>query len=148
VAVGRAYSNGRFVFGIARYVVDPSLQLLTEESSAKAVAFDSVTLMRDPFPVLTTHNFSSDHRTRVSFFVVNLRLQPGEDASAVTAQAEDSHHVMHPLAVEFAGDHPNLYGVTQVNLILSDDLANAGDVHVTISLHGVQSNSVLVKIGP
>jgi hypothetical protein len=148
VVIGRAYVNNRFVFGIARYIVDPSLKLLTEHGSERAIAFDSVTLTRDPFPVSTTQNFSSDRHTRVSFFAVNLALNPGEDASAVTAEAEDSQHVVHPLTVEFVGDVPGLYGVTQVNIRLSDDLTNAGDLRVSICLHGIASNKTLISIKP
>lgn len=148
VVIGRAYVNGRFVFGIARYIVDPSLKLLTEDGSERAIAFDSVTLTRDPFPVSTTQNFSSDRHTRVSFFAVNLALNPGEDASAVTAQAEDPQHGIHPLMVEFVGDVPSLYGVTQVNVRLSDDLTNAGDLRVSIRVHGVPSNKALISIKP
>ena len=42
-------------------------------------------MFRDPFPLTTPFNFSSDGRTRVSFFALNLDLLPGETVSAVTA---------------------------------------------------------------
>src|SRR5262249_30925608 len=62
--------------------------LLMEANSNRAIALDSVTMVRDPFPVATSNNFSSDHRTRVTLFAINVEPGPGE--VSLTAQAEDS----------------------------------------------------------
>src|SRR5215208_5298067 len=56
------------------------LVLLTEQNSDLAIALDSVTFVRDPFPLTTVFNFSPDHRTRIMLFG-NLNLLPGENAS-------------------------------------------------------------------
>lgn len=85
---------------------DP-LALLTEEGSNRAVALDSVTMMRDPFPLTTTHNFSADGRTRIMLFAANLKSQPGAVPPVVTAHAEDSAGAVHELPVEHAMKVPN-----------------------------------------
>ncbi len=48
-----------------QFSLAPAPALFVEETSGAAIALDSVTLMRDPFSVLTTYNFSSDRHTRV-----------------------------------------------------------------------------------
>ena len=120
--------------------------LLTQENSPRALALDSVTLVRDPLPVVTRHNFSVDRRTRLSLFAINTELMPGEDASAVTARARDSQSRSYSLNVEFVGKVPNLDGVSQVLVRLPDELAQAGDVWVSINLRGQTSNEVLFSI--
>ena len=122
--------------------------LLTEEGTNRAAAVDSVTLLRDPFPVFTPHNFSADGRTRVTLFAANLTLLPGEDASAVAAQAEDSAHRIYALAVEYVGKVPNVDALTQVIVRLPDELKGGGDVSVSLSLRGASSNRATVSIKP
>lgn len=122
--------------------------LLIDETSGRAAALDSVLFTRDPLPIINTLNFSLDRRTRVTLFAVNAELNPGEGFSAVTAQAEDAQHMVHPLTVEFVGRVPNFDWLTQINIRLPDDLANAGDVWISISLRGVPSNSALFGIRP
>jgi len=120
--------------------------LLTEANTTRAAAVDSVTLVRDPFPVFTARNFSADNHTRITLFAANLALQPGENTSTVTVQAEDSLHRIYTLAVEYVGTVPNADSLTQVIVKLPDELAGVGDVFVSISLHGTTSNRALLSI--
>lgn len=122
--------------------------LLTEESSNRAIALDAVSWLRAPFSVFTSSEFSQDGHTRVTFFALNVKLQAGEDASVMTAQAEDASQKIYPLAVEYVGQVPGFDWLTQVMVKLPDGMANAGDVQVSIRLRGVASNKVLVRIGP
>ncbi|MFN2453915.1 MAG: GDSL-type esterase/lipase family protein [Pyrinomonadaceae bacterium] len=122
--------------------------LLTEENSNRAAAVDSVTLVRDPFPVFTTYNLSADRHTRIILFATNATLLPGETMSAMTAQAEDSQHRVYPLTIEYAGNVPNINSLTQVIVKLPDELARGGDVLISINLHGTASNQALVSIKP
>jgi uncharacterized protein (TIGR03437 family) len=119
--------------------------LLTEENTDRAIALDSVTFMRDPFPLTTPSNFSLDQRTRIMLFAIGLELMPGEDASVVTAQAEDAEHRIYPLTIEYVGVVPNFDWLTQVNVRLPDGLANVGDVRVSVSLRGAASNKVVIR---
>lgn len=127
---------------------DDVLILLTEPYSERAIALDSVLALRDPFPVLNTLNFSSDQRTRIMLFATGLKLSPGETASSVTAEAEDSQGGKHPLTIEFVGNLPAANWITQLVIKLPDALANAGDVKVRITLHGTSSNKAIISIRP
>ena len=81
-------------------------------------------------------------------FVTNLELLPGEDASVITVQAEDSLARVHTLPVLYVGKVPNYDWLTQVNVMLPNELANTGDVWVSVSLRGVRSNRARISIGP
>ncbi|HVS83954.1 MAG TPA: immunoglobulin domain-containing protein [Pyrinomonadaceae bacterium] len=127
-------------------VQPPPPILLTEDNTDSAIAFGSVTMMRDPFPLTNIFNFSSDNRTRVMLFGVNLDLLQGENSSAVTARAEDALLNVYPLTVEFVGPVPSLAGVTQVIVRLPDNLPTGQDVLVSVTLHAQTSNKVRIKI--
>jgi len=129
----------------------PAPVLLTEENSSRAIALDSVTRVRDPLPVVALNNFQQgrDPRTRVALFGRNIDLNPGENASAVTVTAKDSRSRIFSWKAEFVGPVPNLPNqdkITQVNVRLPDELAQAGDVMISISLHGQTSNEVLFNV--
>jgi hypothetical protein len=126
----------------------PAPVLLLEENSSRGVALDSVTWLRDPLPVFSTRNFSADGHTRLVLFAMNVELQAGENLSIVTAEAEDSQHTVYPLVVEYAGNVPNQSWMAQIVVRLPDNLANAGDVLVSIKVRSLQSNKVLVSIRP
>jgi uncharacterized protein (TIGR03437 family) len=81
-------------------------------------------------------------------FAMNVELQAGENLSIVTAQAEDLQQTVYPLTVEYVGNVSNLKWLAQINVRLPDNLANAGDVLVSIKVRGVQSNKVVVSIRP
>ncbi|HZG54490.1 MAG TPA: DUF1800 domain-containing protein [Pyrinomonadaceae bacterium] len=122
--------------------------ILTEATSTRAIAVDSLTKLRDPFP-LTTPGFTAgaDTRTRVTFFVLNLDLLAGEGANALTADAEDSAGRKYVLAVENVTAVPGFGAVQQVVVRLSDDLGDVGDLLVRINLHGVASNRARISVG-
>lgn len=120
--------------------------LLTESDLTRAIALDSVTMLRDPLPVATLNNFSADQHTRVMLFAVNASLVAGESISSITAQAEDSQHRIYPLSVEAVEKVPNFDCLTQVNVRLGDELASAGDVLISITVRGSTSNKVLLRI--
>jgi len=120
-------------------------KLLTEEGTGRAIVLDSVTWLREPFPVVTSHNFSLDGRTRIVLFATHVNLSPGE---LITAQAEDSQNRFFPLTIEFVGKVPHFDWLTQVIVKLPDELANAGEVRVSINVRGTSSNKVPLRLGP
>jgi hypothetical protein len=139
--------NGRVV---DQFVVVSDVEtfpkLLTEEGTGRAIALDSVTWLRDPFPVVTTNNFSLDRRTRVSLFATHVNLMPFEDSSVITAQAEDSQNRVFPLTVEFVGKVPRFNWLTQLIIKLPDELMNVGEVRVSITVRGTSSNKVPLSL--
>jgi hypothetical protein len=133
--------------GVGTIVDDDALILLTEAGSQRAIALDSVIFTREPFSIINDRNFSADRRTRIAIFAVGLKLL-GQDASAVSATAEDSQGRIYPLTVEFVGSVPSFSWLTQVVFKVNDELPAPGDVRVRISLRSISSNGVLIAIQP
>jgi hypothetical protein len=128
----------------------PPPVLLSEATSTRAIALESVTQTREPFAPASSIPWSADQRTRISLFAMNLALQPGEDASAVTAGAEDGEGRRYTLKVEYVGAVSGAESFIEVVLRLSDDLVEAGDVGdvlVWVAYGGQTSNRVRVGIG-
>ncbi|HEX2269550.1 MAG TPA: PQQ-dependent sugar dehydrogenase [Pyrinomonadaceae bacterium] len=120
--------------------------IATEQNTDIAIALDSPTELRDPFSLVNPFNFSADDRTRVSLFVENLNLLPGEDRSAVTARAEVSGQNPFPLEVEFVGKVPGLEQFTQVIVKLDAGLPPNQPVFVSVTLRGQTSNKARVRM--
>ena len=122
--------------------------LLTRDDSQHALALDSVTLLSDPFSVTNTHNFSSDQRTRLTLYAVNIELGPGETSSVIEAQAEISGGQVFPLPVEFFGSVPNFGWLKQIIVKLPTEVASSNQIFVTVKVRGIAGNTVIVKIKP
>ncbi len=122
-------------------------ELITAQTSTRAVALESVTWTSEPFQPTQPIQFGTDNRTRLVLFARNLDLLPGETLSAVTADAEDATRTRYPLIVEYVGHVPGYSWLSQVVLRLNDSLGDVGDVLISVSLRGVQSNRVRVGIG-
>jgi len=121
--------------------------LISDSSSTRAVALESVTLKGEPFPLTSTVQFSSDTRTRICIFAMNLELFAGEGANAFSADVQDAAGKLYSLKVEYKGAVPGFPGLTMLIVRLADDLGDAGDVLLRLSLHGVSSNRVRVAVG-
>jgi len=127
-------------------VLQPPPVLQVEENTDRAIAFDSISMLRDPFPLTNMLNFSSDNHTRVMLFAMNLDLLPGENSSAVTARAEDAQMILHPLAVEAVGKVPGFAWLTEVVVVLPGGLPAGQDVLVSVTYRSQTSNKVRIKI--
>src|ERR1043165_7189599 len=121
--------------------------LISQAESTRAIAYDSVTHRREPFTTTAQINFGSDSATRIMLFAMNLQLQPGETASAVTADAEAANHALYPLTVEFIGAVPDNPWVSSVIIRVPENLPATGDVLVRIKYRDLASNRVRVGIG-
>ncbi|HZT58700.1 MAG TPA: heme-binding protein [Pyrinomonadaceae bacterium] len=122
--------------------------LVSQAGSTRAVALEAVTRVSEPFSLNSPVAFGADARTRLMLFAMNLHLAAGEDASAVTADAEDAAHNVYPLAVEYVGTVPDQEWMTSVVVRLNDKIAgDAGDVLVRVTYHGALSNRVRVGLG-
>ncbi|HEX5964329.1 MAG TPA: heme-binding protein [Pyrinomonadaceae bacterium] len=121
--------------------------LISHTDSTRAISFDSVTRQREPFSKTTQIKFGSDHATRIMLFAMNLNLQPGETATAVTAEAEDAAHNIYPLVVESVAKVTEQPWATSIVARLDSNLPETGDVLVRIKYRGIASNRVRVGIG-
>ena len=110
----------------------------------QAVALDSVTHVRGPFPILTEHNFSADHHTRVILFTSDLGLsQP--DPSRLTVTAGGTF-----LTIENVGPFTGIPGLAASYIVvrLPDGLP-PGDLSLVVTLNGAAStNSTTIAISP
>ena len=131
--------------GMGTIIDDDALILLQQTGSTRGVVLDSVTFVAETLPIITERNFSSDQRTRLLVFAIGTKLADGEQASQVTATAEDSTATVRPLTVESARNVPNFPWLTQVVVKLTDQIV-PGDVKIRISVHGQTSNPVPVAL--
>jgi hypothetical protein len=127
-------------------VASPSIRLFTEENSDRAIALDSVTLVRDPFLPFALHNLSSETQTRIMFFSPNLSLMPGDTFSSITCRAEDLEHKVYPLAVEFVGQTPQFDWLTQIVVRLPAEVGAVNELWVSISYRGSISNKAVIRL--
>jgi CSLREA domain-containing protein len=125
--------------------------LLTIPGSDRAIAFSSPIMVTDPFSLQGNNNFSADHRTRIMLFALHAQLRPGEDASAVTAEADVAGTVV-PLIVESVTTVPNFDWLTQLVVKFPDGFSTGGggphDAKIRIRLRGQNSNQAVIIIVP
>jgi glucose/arabinose dehydrogenase len=120
--------------------------LVTEEDSDVAVALNAANWFRDPFPLTDQFSFSSDNRTRVTLFATNLTLVGNEDASSVTARAEDAQLNVYPLTVEYVGAVPGFSWLTEVVVVLPGNLPTGQSVLISVTWHAQTSNKARIRI--
>jgi uncharacterized repeat protein (TIGR01451 family) len=119
--------------------------ILTDEITLRAAVLDSVTMVREPFPLQNIFNFSSDHRTRIMFFAAGIDLLPGEPPSTITVQLEDTDHRIYPLVVEDIRNLPN-FDFSQIIVKLPDTLTLSGDHQLSLTFRGTTSNKPLISL--
>ena len=100
--------------------------LVSEESSTRGVAVDSVTRKHEPFSPISEASLGADNRTRVMLFAMNLANTA--NPSEVTASAEDEAHNLYSLPVEYVGTVPGEEWMTSIVVRLSDTMSDVGDV--------------------
>jgi endonuclease/exonuclease/phosphatase family metal-dependent hydrolase len=122
--------------------------LLIDSVTGRGVAMNSTLLTRDPFQLQSPFNLGTDKRTRITLFSTNVILFSGETASAVTAKAINSAGGVFDMPVEYVGRVPGYDWLWEVKVRLPQDSSLQGNISVNISLHGVSSNTVTLKIAP
>jgi hypothetical protein len=121
--------------------------LVSEETTTRAIALDSVVMLREPFQATSPVIWGVDGRTRVTLFAMNFSLNAGENISILAADAEDASHRIYPLTVEAVNIVPNQPWLTALTVRLHDDMVDLGDVLIRVSARGVFSNRVRLAIG-
>ena len=132
-------------FGQRRAGNEPPVPQLLVTNTGRAVALDSVTTTSEPFRVPASHLFSTDNRTRITFFVVGVLLDPA-DLPFVTVQAEDTQQRVFDLPCEATARAKNMSWMSQVTVRLPDTLVGAGNVNVTVRVRGMVSNKAPIQI--
>src|SRR5688572_28137161 len=119
--------------------------LISEETSTRAVAVESITRKREPFSPTTEVRWGNDNRTRIMLFAMGI--DPSVSIAEVTAAAEDGSHQYYSLPVEHVGSVPQQEWITSIIVRLPEDLTDLGDLLVGITYRGSASNRVRVAIG-
>ena len=112
-----------------------------------AAAVESITLLRDPFPVVNgtnTLNPTSDKNTRVLIFLDNFQLAPGETAASVVVNLIGSDNQSFDVAAEDVRLLPNS-SISQVAFRLPNSLA-IGECTLTVKARGQVSNAGIIRI--
>jgi VCBS repeat protein len=81
--------------------------IFVEDGTNNIAAVESVNLMRGPFALTNTQNFSSDQRTRIIFFTTNLGLPQTFQPSTSTLSVQVGGNMY---AVESVGPHATISG--------------------------------------
>ena len=134
-------------FSTAKAATNKKPILLSQATTTRAVAFESVTMKAEPFSPTATIAFGSDTRTRICIFAMDLELLSGEGANAFSSDVQDGTGKIYPLKVEYAGRVPDFPGITMIVVRLADEIGDVGDVLLRLNLHGTSSNRVRVAIG-
>ncbi len=129
-------------------------RLVSQSTSTRAVALESVTMVAEPFPVTAPIPFSTDTRTRIIIFAMDVELLGtvggrdfSESVNSFTADAQDANGKLYSLRVEHASRVPAFPGITMFIVRLADDMGDVGDVLLRLNLRGMGSNRVRVAIG-
>jgi hypothetical protein len=120
--------------------------ILSEETSGRAAALESVWMMREPFPLGNFLNLSSDQHTRITLFATGIELTPGEGPSDLTVQAQDSQNRVYPLIVEDVRKVPNFDWLSQIVVRLPDSIESDGDFQISITFRGTVGNKALISM--
>ncbi len=89
-------------FGHRRAGNEPPVPQLLATNTGRAVALDSVVTTSEPFHVPAPHLLATDGRTRITFFLAGVLLEPA-DLPFVTVQAEDTQLRLFDLPCEATG---------------------------------------------
>jgi len=119
--------------------------LISETTSTRAVAVESVTRLHEPFSLNARHAFGADRRTRIQLFAINLDYEA--TLSSVTVDAEDGAGRVYPLTVEHLGMVPGQEWMHSITVRLHDEMGDVGDVLMRVRYNGVASNRVRVGVG-
>lgn len=126
-------------------------QLLTIAGTDRAIAFESTSLVIDPFNLQGNPSFTADSRTHIMLFALHAQLRPGETASAITAVA-DVDGTLVPLIVESVNTVPNFDFLTQIVIKFPDGFSTGGggphDAKIRITLRGQTSNQAIIIVVP
>lgn len=128
-------------------ILDDDKPLLAiEENTTRAIALDSVTTLRDPFPLTNLFNFSLDQRTRVMLFVMGIESGSADNPSAVLVQLEDSENHIYPLVVEDVRPVPNVAGLSQVVVKLPESVTGDGNYRINLTFRGASGNKPTIRL--
>lgn len=123
------------------------IHIITEPNTTRAVSFNAVTRVKEPFSAATDDPLHTDKRTRVMIFAENFDVTVGDTIASMKAEAEDGQHQQYVLSIESINRVPGQDWLSAITLRVPDNMPNVGDVFVRLSYQGLSSNRVRVGLG-
>jgi murein DD-endopeptidase MepM/ murein hydrolase activator NlpD len=129
----------------------PPPEIMTEPNTDRAISMESVSQQGDPFQKVTSQNLDADSRTRVSLFVSNLDLPPGEflwDRDIYVNAVSAIDQSFSGTTLEFVERVSDFTFLHQLVVRLPDDPGIIGDYLLRLNFLGSWSNSARITILP
>lgn len=120
-----------------------ALVVATEPNSDRAIALNSTNFLAGPFKTSTPINFSSDTKTRVSFFISGVQFNACQGTNALLFEARDSQQHLDFSTVEGVYKLPGNNPYLQMTVILPQGLLY-GDLSVSFMLGNLTSNKARI----
>ena len=125
-------------------IADNEIRLITDGSGDRAIALNNASQVVEPFSLTTQPNFGTDHRTRISLFVEDLRVFQTFPSIIVNAVDVQQNQFQLPLeVVAFYSAFP----FQQLVVRLPENLST-GELFVTVTVNGVASNTARISTKP
>jgi Tol biopolymer transport system component len=124
-----------------------SIVLATQPNSNRAVALNSTNLLAEPFTLSTPMNFSSDTKTRVSFFVSGVQFKACQGTTTLFYDVTDSQQNHSFGMVEGIFKLPGNNPYLQLSVPLPQGLVS-GDLTFSFTLGNLISNTARISVQP
>jgi hypothetical protein len=128
---------------LAEENIDAAPIVISQANSTRALTAVSMRRGLDT----TTRVFQPGAKTRITVFITNIELLPGEGATAFRADAEDGRHYRYPLQIVSLAPTAERSWVYALTLKLHNGMGDVGDVLLRVNWRGMSSNRVRLAIG-
>jgi probable HAF family extracellular repeat protein len=143
-SAGQIVGNGKLNGEDRAFLLTPTEPLLLTDQTNHVIALESVSFLSGPFRALTSHNLSSDQRTRVTLITRNIDIIASENISPVV-QAEDTQHNVFVLPIEYFASVPKAEWLIQIVVRLPDNMT-PGDFEISVSFRNRASKRGLLTV--
>ena len=120
-------------------------RIITADASDQAIALDSLSLMAEPFSILSSLAFSSDGLTRLVIFASDVE---DTEFSQLSLVALDDAGATYPLIIEQINPVRDQSWMKQVNFKLSQALPGGKCVWLRLAVGEVTSNDARICLSP
>ncbi len=128
---------------LAEENIDAAPIVISQANSTRALTALSMQRGLDS----TTRVFQPGAKTRITVFITNVELLPGEGTTAFRADAEDGRHYRYPLQIVSLAPTAERSWVYALTLKLHTGMGDVGDVLLRVNWRGMSSNRVRLAIG-
>jgi len=121
---------------------DDRPMLFTNDTTGRALALSSVSMLGEPFSLGGMHNLAADQRTRILLFASGI---DDSSLSLFTAKAEGPNNQVYALTIEDVRRVPGFDWLSQITLVLPESVASPGDFGLSLTYRGRRGNRALAN---